>query len=354
MKKNTLKRTFAALAVSAVAASMASMTAAAAFDNGCDKQDNKEVKFGSSSMTWQQPAKWKTDPIDPSTYTGSAKVYFDKVTLPYDKAAAMAKAGTAQTINLNVSGAANSVNAVGFHTFYDTRLTVVPGEYGDDITKGGALGAFTENVVKIADGQYNFVASAGGNRLRDGVLFSIDFKLPADVQPGDLYPIGLQFWTDGTTSDLFYNQEQNAAGRLQMAYIFTQGIENGYIAIENTTTTTSTTTTTTTSTSTTTTTSTSTSSTSTSSTTSGTDTDTDTDTTSTTSGKGTVTGSSAGTGVVTKGSTTTKSSKTTKSKTTTKGKPQDSPVTGVAGVGVAAAGLAIAVGTAFALRKKED
>nr|MCR5730300.1 NPXTG-anchored protein [Ruminococcus sp.] len=46
--------------------------------------------------------------------------------------------------------------------------------------------------------------------------------------------------------------------------------------------------------------------------------------------------------------------KTTKNKTTTKGKAQDSPVTGVAGVGVAAAGLAIAVGTAFALRKKED
>lgn len=353
MKKNTLKRTFSALAVSAVAASMVTMSAAA-FDNGCDKQDNKEVKYGTSSMTWEQPAKWNVPKIDPSTYTGSAKVYFDKVTLPYDKAAAMAKAGTVQTINLNVEGAAGTVNAVGFHTFYDTRLTIVDNEDGDKMTGGNAVKGFSESQVVIGNegGQLNYVASAGGNKLKDGVIFSIDFKLPTNVQPGDLYPIGLQFWSDGKTTDLFYNQEQNDAGRLQMAYIFTQGIENGYIAIENTTTTTSTTTTTTTSTSTTTTTSTSTSSTSTSSTTSGTDTD--TDTTSTTSGTGTVTGSSAGTGVVTKGSTTTKSSKTTKSKTTTKGKAQDSPVTGVAGVGVAAAGLAIAVGTAFALRKKED
>ena len=350
MKKNTLKRTFAALAVSAVAASMASMTAAAAFDNGCDKQDNKEVVYGSSSMKWEQPAKWKVDPIDPSNYTGSAKVSFDKVKIPYEKAVQMAKDGTVQTISLNVSGAAGTVNAVGFHTFYDTRLTLVPNKRGKAFTNGDAIADFMGDAVKIADGQYNFVASAGGNYLEDGKIFSIDFKLPADVKAGDLYPIGLQFWSDGTTTDLFYNQEQNAAGRLQMAYIFTQGIENGYIAIDTTTSTTSTTTTT--STSTTTTTSTSTSSTSTSSTTS--DTDTDTDTTSTTSGKGTVTGSSAGTGVVTKGSTTTKSSKTTKSKTTTKGKAQDSPVTGVAGVGVAAAGLAIAVGTAFALRKKED
>ena len=352
MKKNTLKRTFAALAVSAVAASMASMTAAAAFDNGCDKQDNKEVVYGSSSMKWEQPAKWKVPTIDPSNYTGTAKVSFDKVKIPYEKAVQMAKDGTVQTISLNVSGAAGTVNAVGFHTFYDTRLTLVPNKRGKAFTNGDAIADFMGDAVKIADGQYNFVASAGGNYLEDGKIFSIDFKLPADVKAGDLYPIGLQFWSDGTTTDLFYNQEQNDAGRLQMAYIFTQGIENGYIAIENTTTTTSTTTTTTTSTSTTTTTSTSTSSTSTSSTTS--DTDTDTDTTSTTSGKGTVTGSSAGTGVVTKGSTTTKSSKTTKSKTTTKGKAQDSPVTGVAGVGVAAAGLAIAVGTAFALRKKED
>ena len=35
-------------------------------------------------------------------------------------------------------------------------------------------------------------------------------------------------------------------------------------------------------------------------------------------------------------------------------KTTDSPKTGVTGVGVAVAGLAVAVGTAFALKKKED
>ena len=48
---------------------------------------------------------------------------------------------------------------------------------------------------------------------------------------GDLYPIGIQYCYDGTTGDLVYNEHQDDAGKLQMAYMFTQGIENGYISI---------------------------------------------------------------------------------------------------------------------------
>ena len=47
-----------------------------------------------------------------------------------------------------------------------------------------------------------------------------------------------------------------------------------------------------------------------------------------------------------------KASSSTKSATTTKA--ADAPKTGVAGCGVAVAGLAVALGTAFVLRKKED
>ena len=46
MKKNTLKRVFSALAVSAVAVSTTSMFASAeALSNPCDKQDNKEAAY---------------------------------------------------------------------------------------------------------------------------------------------------------------------------------------------------------------------------------------------------------------------------------------------------------------------
>mgnify|MGYP003320904214 CR=1 FL=1 len=83
-------------------------------------------------------------------------------------------------------------------------------------------------------------------------------------------------------------------------------------------------------------------------------------TTTTTAASTTTTVSSAvsTTTTVAESSTAADSTSTTKAQSTTtkkgSGKSSDSPKTGVTGVGVAVAGLAVAVGTAFALKKKED
>ena len=55
------------------------VTANAAFENNFDKQGNKEVPYDGSY--WIQPEKWKVNPIDPSQYTGKAKVRFEKSSL---------------------------------------------------------------------------------------------------------------------------------------------------------------------------------------------------------------------------------------------------------------------------------
>ena len=179
-------------------------------------------------------------------------------------------------------------------------------------------------------------------------MWTLEFKLPATVAEGDVYPIDIIYKSNENAEDLFVNTEVNQAGQLMQAYTFTKGIYNakenntfaanaadvekcsaladidksydGYIAIAGGTTTTETTTTTTETTTTTTTASTTASTTAASSTTSA----------STTSGTGTT--SKAATG-------------TTKN-----------PKTGVSGTGagLAVAGLAVAVATAFVLRKKED
>ncbi len=151
----------------------------------------------------------------------------------------------------------------------------------------------------------------------DGTMWTLTFTIPADAEEGEVFPLDIVYQSAGTTKDAFFDVDRTEAGMLMEAYAFTQGIyspENptfaasaedvakcpnlanidstydGYIAIA---------------------------------------------------------------GAVETTTTTVATTTTTKAATTT-GKKGDSPKTGVAGVGVAAAGLAVAIGTAFVLRKKED
>ncbi|MBR5684287.1 MAG: hypothetical protein IKW96_13620 [Ruminococcus sp.] len=59
----------------------------------------------------------------------------------------------------------------------------------------------------------------------------MDFILPKNAKVGDIYPIGIEYYYDGAFSDIFYNYHQDDEGKLQMAHVFTKGIQNGYIKI---------------------------------------------------------------------------------------------------------------------------
>lgn len=338
MKKNSFKRVASALAIAAVAASASSMAAFADEYNGYDMAEinGSEVK--------------------PTVFisvdgTQGGKVFDETI------------AGKTVECTLNVKDAANKYASTGFHVFFDKRLALAEDGGYIDVSAGGAISKISpgEPVKDETDASMNgfFAASAGSsNRGNDGVMWTFNLVVPADAKAGDVFPIDIIYKSSDNAEDLFVNTEVDKAGELMQAYVFTKGIYNpkenntfaaaaddvakcaaladisksadAYIAIAGGTTTTETTTTTTETTTTT------------------TVTETEATTTESTTASAAASGSST---TATGSSTTAKSSSTASGTGTTK-----NPKTGVSGTGaaLAVAGLAAAVATAFALRKKED
>ena len=298
MKKNSFKRVASALAIAAVAASASSMAAFADEYNGFDMADinGSEIK--------------------PTVFisvdgTQGGKVFDEDI------------AGKTVECTLNVTGAANKYASTGFHVFFDKRVKLnMDGEY-PDVTQGAAIGKISpgEPVIDDTDANMNgfFAATAGSsNRGNDGVMWTFNLVVPADAKAGDVFPIDIVYKSSKNAEDLFVNTEVDKAGNLMQAYVFTKGIYNpkennnfaasaedvakcaaladisksadAYIAIADE--------------------------------------------------------------VATE--TTSEAPATTTSEAASTTAKADAPKTGVAGCGVAVAGLAVALGTAFVLRKKED
>ena len=323
MNKNTFKRAMSAVAVSALALSVSSVTAFAALEN-------KGVE-----------------------YPGSA----DGATIkPVVTAANVTDAKPGDKVKITFSIAGDGVNqayaSTGFHVYWDSALKLEKNEDGELITAEAGLLKLAPTVVENGNGVV-IATAADSNKGKTGEFFSLEFTVPADAAPGTVYPIDICYQQDDTKGDLFTDATDTDAGKLMQAYFFTKGIyssqnpnpdanlagfefADAYIKVAGeTTTTTAPITTTTTAPITTTTTAPITSTTT-----------SEITTTSTTSSTTTSTSSTTSTSTTTKAATTTK-------KTTTKNVSGATP-TGVTGVGAAVAGLAIAVGTAFALKKKED
>lgn len=232
--RNLKKRAISLFSAAAISVCSASQftSVIAADNNPFNLQNNKEVPYDGTK--WEQPSDWRDEKIDLNGYTGNEKVWFDKITITENEAKYMVKNRIPKIIDLNVSGAAGKVSTIGFHTYYDTRLTI---KYIDEKNKefaesGDAIKKdFTGMWSMISDGKYNFVVSSSGDNLKDGVIYSVDFYLPDNAKAGDLYPVGIQFWTDGTASDIFCNQSKDYEGKRMMTYMFTKGITNGYIKI---------------------------------------------------------------------------------------------------------------------------
>lgn len=340
MKKNSLKRVFSAIALTAVAASATSM---AAFAEGTTVGDEY------NGFTMDEILNEAT--VKPELFVAIDGQRGGKV---YNLAEV---AGQTVNVTINVKGAADKYCSTGLHIYYDKRLEIPRNRVGRlNVTGGEAQELLTtktpdeDPTAAEQDMLGFFVTTAGDDDFGyDGVFWQFDVKIPADAQEGDVFPIDIIYKSNPNAEDLFVNKDRNREGKLMQAYVFTKGIYNpkenntfaasaedlakvkaladinksmdGYIAIADAVTTTTTTTTTTTAAPTTTTTA--------------------APTTTTTAGATTTT---------TAGATTTTTGKAT---TTTTGKTEP-PKTGVAGAGVAVAGLAVALGTAFVLRKRED
>lgn len=198
--------------------------ASAQSENPFNKQDDAEVPYDRSR--WIQPVDWNTPTVDPRDYEGGVMLFFDKIGLEPEYAP-----GKIQRVYFSCIGAEEPVNNVKFHFFYDTRLTVVKNTKGNVITPGKALADFTTGSAMIEEGQIAFYAVSNEAKSVKGCIFTIDFLVPEDAEAGELYPFGLAYVDDGIVCDTFLNSPKNEAGILQMTYVFTKGIYNGYIKI---------------------------------------------------------------------------------------------------------------------------
>lgn len=329
MRKNNLKKVFAALAMSAVAVSATSVAASASDYTDAIRtgQANEAVEYNASAYK----ASTAYQSADGATVTPTISI--DKIEVKEADAP-----GSTQKVKFSVKGANGKYASVGIHFVYDERLTLknisqpktIEDEDTGDKTYVGSSGlTLSPSDIERGLGFFSFMGSE--NLGQDGELVTVRFTLPEDAKGGDLYPIGVEFMSNATAEDGFGDVPRTDAGKLMQAYVFTQGIENGYIKVlkdEEP---------------------------STEEESSEVSSEEDTTAEDTTAEDTTAEENTDATNAEeTTGAQTTAAGSTTGAAATTTQKAEDSVPTGVAGVGVAVAGLAVAVGTAFVLRKKED
>ena len=205
--------------------SLISVHAAGESDNPFDKQDDTEVPY--DGKRWIQPKEWNVPTINPKDYEGGIMLYCDKIGLEPEYAR-----GKVQRVYFSITDADEPVSYVKFHIFYDTRLKIRENSAGKVITTGKGLKSFTTGSAMIEEGKLAFYAYSSEDTLIDkSCLFTIDFVVPENAEQGELYPIGIAYEDDGIVADTFINSRKDEAGKLQMTYLFTKGIYNGYIKI---------------------------------------------------------------------------------------------------------------------------
>ena len=118
---------------------------------------------------------------------------------------------------------------VRFHMFYDTRLKVKVNSDGKPVTNGNVFKDFTTDSVMVEEGQIEYYAYSDTAVSGKGSIFTVDFIVPENAGPGEVYPFGIEFVEDKVGPDLFINKAQDEAGKIQMTYVFTKGLHSGYI-----------------------------------------------------------------------------------------------------------------------------
>lgn len=216
-------------------------------------------------------------------------------------------------ITISISGANQAYCATGLHLAYDSALTIGKNPIGGlDCEYGAAVKYISTNPAEpdqTGKSEVFFSTAGSADNGLDGEYVTINFVLPEDLEGGEVFKLDLNY----QDNDLFLDGKKTDAGYAMMAYAF-QNMVDGAITIVD-------------------------------------DSAPVTEATTTTTAAPVSTGE-VETTAATKTSTVAPTSTTGKAATTTaKG---NSPKTGVAGVGVAAAGLVAAAGAAFVLRKKED
>ncbi|MCD7811445.1 MAG: NPXTG-anchored protein [Ruminococcus sp.] len=314
MRKNSLKRIFAALSLSAVAVTSVTCIGASAEEETTEaseetteaSEETTEAEDDStdSSLTLgaQDDGGWVYEDVDGSYVKIDADTIADSPAKNYITVDEVeGAAGEEVTVNVSILGDGDWV-ATGIHVYYDTEnLELVSYGWGDGVKDSLVIGAKT---IALGDDGSVFFTTGGTGASGITDFATLTFKVTDDAVAGDYYPVSISY----VAGDLCTNIEYSSYDQKVITGFAFLNYTNGgvYIPEEETEATTEATEATTA--------------------------DEEEETTTTTAA----------------------AAATTTTTTTAKGTATSSPKTGVAGVGVAAAGLVIAAGAAFVLRKKED
>jgi len=226
MKKNSLKKAFSVIAMAAVAVSASSAVVCAA----------EEVYSPDGGYTAAQIAASDVKPVTEVT----------KIVVPADQA------GQKVEVKITLSGANAKYCSTGMHFYYDERLKLDTDPFGGPkVSKAaeGELGTEYLGTIKIQadptaddfntdktkfDGVF-FATAESSNKGLDGLMYKMNFTIPADAKPGDVYPLDVLYRSNKNAKDLFTNKENDEAGKIMQAYFFTQGIYNSAKTYNSTT-----------------------------------------------------------------------------------------------------------------------
>ena len=176
---------------------------------------NKEIAYDPTMFTSSE------NYVDPSAATVKPTITIDKVEVKANEVS-----GEDITVNISVSGADHNYASGGIHLIYDDRLTLKNLKRPDN---DDSKIIFSHDTVDNGVEFFGFMCYE--NAGTDGILATATFTLPDDAEPGTLYPIGIKYCEDSRTFDCFGKVSNDDESKLMTSYLFTNGIENGYISV---------------------------------------------------------------------------------------------------------------------------
>ena len=138
-----------------------------------------------------------------------------------------------RTVNISVSGADKKYANTGLYVKFDERLQLLKTDDGNVAVLGDAGKSLGETSATLKDNNTLFLQTADAqNNGEDGVLWTLNFQLPADSRMGDMFKIDV-YYSKSDYPSYFTNAEKDADGRLMDAWTFTYGINQGYIIVDD-------------------------------------------------------------------------------------------------------------------------
>ena len=142
---------------------------------------------------------------------------------------AEAKENPIRTVNVYISGADAAYASAGFTIKFDERLTLIKDKRGMIAKAGDALEYCAPTFVSDTDNGIRTIISSSDNMGLDGKMFSFHVELPDDISDeGEKFPIEVYY----KKRDRFTNIDVDDDGQLMEAWLFTNGIENGFIEVQ--------------------------------------------------------------------------------------------------------------------------